>query len=262
MRRDRLAIAAIVLRCVCRPHVSRLGRRFRWPTHQLPRDRRLVSRSAGREPGAQLPLASDAGSVRGRRGAVRADCAALRHADGDRGRFSSTAGMPRPKTSNASPLSRRRSMAPSPSSAPVAAGTKAVRAAARPFWRAALLAVLPGHFMDRTMLGFVDHHALEALLAVATLLAIVMGCKRRPGPSIRASILRTALVARPLPARRGAAARSSSRSSASGWCCSWSLAGHEDEREPPALSARGRSSRCCSSSLSRSSGCIATAARS
>ena len=31
---------------------------------------------------------------------------------------------------------------------------------------AALLATLPGHFMDRTMLGFVDHHALEALLAV------------------------------------------------------------------------------------------------
>ena len=36
---------------------------------------------------------------------------------------------------------------------------------------AALLAVLPGHFMDRTMLGFVDHHALEALLAIGVLLA-------------------------------------------------------------------------------------------
>ena len=35
---------------------------------------------------------------------------------------------------------------------------------------AALLAVLPGHFMDRTMLGFVDHHALEALLAMCVLL--------------------------------------------------------------------------------------------
>ena len=35
---------------------------------------------------------------------------------------------------------------------------------------ACLLAVLPGHFLDRTMLGFVDHHALEALLALATLL--------------------------------------------------------------------------------------------
>jgi oligosaccharyl transferase (archaeosortase A-associated) len=35
---------------------------------------------------------------------------------------------------------------------------------------ACLLTVLPGHFLDRTMLGFVDHHALEALLALATLL--------------------------------------------------------------------------------------------
>lgn len=40
---------------------------------------------------------------------------------------------------------------------------------------AALLAVLPGHFMDRTMLGFVDHHALEALLAMAVLWAVVRG---------------------------------------------------------------------------------------
>jgi oligosaccharyl transferase (archaeosortase A-associated) len=37
---------------------------------------------------------------------------------------------------------------------------------------AALLAVLPGHFMDRTMLGFVDHHALEAPLAIGVLLAL------------------------------------------------------------------------------------------
>jgi dolichyl-diphosphooligosaccharide--protein glycosyltransferase len=36
---------------------------------------------------------------------------------------------------------------------------------------ASLLAVLPGHFMDRTMLGFVDHHALEALLAIGVLYA-------------------------------------------------------------------------------------------
>ncbi|MGH9175804.1 MAG: STT3 domain-containing protein, partial [Vicinamibacterales bacterium] len=55
-------------------------------------------------------------------------------------------------------------------------------------WRAgliaaALLAVAPGHFMDRTMLGFVDHHALEALLAVATLLAIVRGLA---APSLKA----------------------------------------------------------------------------
>ncbi|HXG86973.1 MAG TPA: STT3 domain-containing protein [Vicinamibacterales bacterium] len=55
----------------------------------------------------------------------------------------------------------------------------AVWATARRLWdrraallAAALLAVLPGHFLDRTMLGFVDHHALEALLAVATLWAV------------------------------------------------------------------------------------------
>lgn len=40
---------------------------------------------------------------------------------------------------------------------------------------AALLAVLPGHFLDRTTLGFVDHHALEACLALLTLLAVVRG---------------------------------------------------------------------------------------
>ena len=54
MRRDRLAVALIAAAAVCRPHLSRLGRRLRRPTHQLPRDRRLVSRAAGREPGAQL----------------------------------------------------------------------------------------------------------------------------------------------------------------------------------------------------------------
>ncbi len=45
-------------------------------------------------------------------------------------------------------------------------------------WRAGLLAagllaILPGHFLDRTTLGFVDHHALEALLALVILFAIV-----------------------------------------------------------------------------------------
>ncbi len=48
---------------------------------------------------------------------------------------------------------------------------------------AALLAVLPGHFFDRTLLGFYDHHALEAALAVATLLAIVWALEADPaGP--------------------------------------------------------------------------------
>jgi dolichyl-phosphooligosaccharide-protein glycotransferase len=43
----------------------------------------------------------------------------------------------------------------------------------------ALLAILPGHFMDRTMLGFVDHHALEALLALSVLLAVASALERK-----------------------------------------------------------------------------------
>ena len=38
-----------------------------------------------------------------------------------------------------------------------------------------LAAILPGHFLDRTLIGFVDHHALEVLLSFATLTAIVYG---------------------------------------------------------------------------------------
>jgi dolichyl-diphosphooligosaccharide--protein glycosyltransferase len=45
---------------------------------------------------------------------------------------------------------------------------------------AALLAVLPGHFLDRTLLGFYDHHALEACLAIATLWAVAMALGDRP----------------------------------------------------------------------------------
>ena len=37
---------------------------------------------------------------------------------------------------------------------------------------ALLAAILPGHFLDRTLVGFVDHHALEVLLAFATLAAL------------------------------------------------------------------------------------------
>jgi dolichyl-diphosphooligosaccharide--protein glycosyltransferase len=40
---------------------------------------------------------------------------------------------------------------------------------------ALLAAVLPGHFLDRTLVGFVDHHALEVLLAVGTLAALSAG---------------------------------------------------------------------------------------
>ena len=38
-----------------------------------------------------------------------------------------------------------------------------------------LAAILPGHFLDRTLVGFVDHHALEGLLSFATLTALVAG---------------------------------------------------------------------------------------
>ena len=48
---------------------------------------------------------------------------------------------------------------------------------------AALLATMPGHFLDRTSLGFVDHHALEALLALLTLLFLARGTLRTDGAS-------------------------------------------------------------------------------
>ncbi|MEW6320831.1 MAG: STT3 domain-containing protein [Acidobacteriota bacterium] len=51
--------------------------------------------------------------------------------------------------------------------------------------REALLAALctavwPGHFLDRTLVGFVDHHALEAFFATATLAAVAWAA-RAPG---------------------------------------------------------------------------------
>ncbi len=38
-----------------------------------------------------------------------------------------------------------------------------------------LAAILPGHFLDRTLIGFVDHHALEVLFSFATLACIAYG---------------------------------------------------------------------------------------
>lgn len=43
---------------------------------------------------------------------------------------------------------------------------------------AVLAAVLPGHFLDRTLVGFVDHHALEVLLSFATLAAVAFALRR------------------------------------------------------------------------------------
>ena len=42
-----------------------------------------------------------------------------------------------------------------------------------------LAAILPGHFLDRTLVGFVDHHALEVLLSFATLTALALGTSRQ-----------------------------------------------------------------------------------
>lgn len=38
---------------------------------------------------------------------------------------------------------------------------------------ALLVAIMPGHLLERTLLGFTDHHCLEVVLACATLLALV-----------------------------------------------------------------------------------------
>ncbi|MDP2322117.1 MAG: STT3 domain-containing protein [Acidobacteriota bacterium] len=43
-----------------------------------------------------------------------------------------------------------------------------------------LAAVLPGHFLDRTLVGFVDHHALEVLLSFATLACLALALGSRP----------------------------------------------------------------------------------
>lgn len=84
-----------------------------------------------------------------------------------------------------------------------------------------LAAVLPGHFLDRSLIGFVDHHALEVLLAFATLACMAYGTVVGAGISLGLYLLAwasgsyfvftlavwivtTAVVA---PARRAAAGR-------------------------------------------------------
>jgi asparagine N-glycosylation enzyme membrane subunit Stt3 len=47
-----------------------------------------------------------------------------------------------------------------------------------------LAAVLPGHFLDRTLIGFVDHHALEVVLSFATLACIAYGSAIGSGISL------------------------------------------------------------------------------
>jgi oligosaccharyl transferase (archaeosortase A-associated) len=43
---------------------------------------------------------------------------------------------------------------------------------------AALVAILPGEFLNRTLLGFTDHHAGEALFSTVTVLFLIMAIKR------------------------------------------------------------------------------------
>lgn len=47
-----------------------------------------------------------------------------------------------------------------------------------------LAAILPGHFLDRTLIGFVDHHALEVLWSIATLACIAFGSAIGAGISL------------------------------------------------------------------------------
>lgn len=84
-----------------------------------------------------------------------------------------------------------------------------------------LAAVLPGHFLDRTLVGFVDHHALEVLLSFTTLACIAYGTAVGAGVSLGLYLLAWAsgayfafilavwivLVALLVPDRREAAAR-------------------------------------------------------
>jgi len=44
---------------------------------------------------------------------------------------------------------------------------------------AALLAILPSGFMNRSLLGFTDHHVLEVLLALFTMMFLMFGYKRQ-----------------------------------------------------------------------------------
>jgi len=52
---------------------------------------------------------------------------------------------------------------------------------------AALAAIMPGHFLDRTLLGFVDHHALEACLGML-LLWLTVRLVQQPTTSWRTSV--------------------------------------------------------------------------
>jgi dolichyl-diphosphooligosaccharide--protein glycosyltransferase len=50
---------------------------------------------------------------------------------------------------------------------------------------AALVAIMPGHLLERTLLGFADHHALEAVLAFATLVLLMRALSEAGGTQLR-----------------------------------------------------------------------------
>jgi oligosaccharyl transferase (archaeosortase A-associated) len=59
---------------------------------------------------------------------------------------------------------------------------------------ATLAATLPGHFLDRTLLGFVDHHALEALISSAILWTLLKAA-RGTAPVLGTSVALGGLLA-------------------------------------------------------------------
>ena len=57
---------------------------------------------------------------------------------------------------------------------------KAVSGRAVGFLAAAILAVSPGHFLGRSLLGFADHHVLETLFSTLVLLFLILALKSFP----------------------------------------------------------------------------------
>ena len=179
----RLALRIIAAVAVRRAHLSCLGRRVRRARRQFPRDRRLVSRAADREPGPQLSVARRR-SIRTRRPAGSSLPIAPLF---DTITATVVVAAPRPRCRH-----RQQSSASPPSCRRCSARCRHRRLGARParlrLAAPALLAAATAGdparaFLDRTMLGFVDHHALEALLALTTLLAIVRAMEKTAEPS-------------------------------------------------------------------------------
>ena len=60
---------------------------------------------------------------------------------------------------------------------------------------AACAAIFPGHFLDRTEIGFVDHHALEVLLAIAMMAALVWSFRTSRSALVAGALLGFYLLA-------------------------------------------------------------------